>query len=285
VKPVVSSTPILETPMALAATDTVHDIAQEASLVFEGRCSLPLFSARHPAFDLDEAYRASALAHKIRLGKGYKFVGRKAGFTNSRIWDEYGVRAPNWGYVYDRTLHDLATPLALAPYAEPKIEPEIVVGLSAAPSPDMDDAALLGCIGWLAHGFEIVQSVFPNWKFTASDSVAVNAMHAALLIGPRHDVGSRAAEWLRTLPGFDVELYCDDVLMDRGRGSNVLEGPLSVIRHVTGLLESDPDNPPLAAGELVATGTLTRALPVKAGETWTTKLNGIALEGIGLRFC
>ena len=127
--------------------------------------------------------------------------------------------------------------------------------------------------------------MFPNWKFTAPDSVAVNAMHAALLIGPRHDVGSRAAEWLRTLPGFDVGLYCDDVLMDRGRGSNVLEGPLSVIRHVTGLLESDPDNPPLAAGELVATGTLTRALPVKAGETWTTKLNGIALEGIGLRFC
>jgi len=181
VKPVVSSTPILETPMALAATDTVHDIAQEASLVFEGRCSLPLFSARHPAFDLDEAYRASALAHKIRLGKGYKFVGRKAGFTNSRIWDEYGVRAPNWGYVYDRTLHDLATPFSLAPCAEPKIEPEIIVGLSAAPSPDMDDAALLGCIGWLAHGFEIVQSVFPNWKFTAPDSVAVNAMHCCVV--------------------------------------------------------------------------------------------------------
>ena len=271
--------------MALTATDTLHDIAEEASAVFEGRYSLPLFSARYPAFDLDEAYGASALAHKMRLGKGYRSVGRKAGFTNSRIWDEYGVRAPNWGYVYDRTLHDLATPLALAPYAEPKIEPEIVVGLSAAPSPDMDDAALLGCIGWLAHGFEIVQSVFPNWKFAAPDSVAVNAMHAALLIGPRHDVGSRAAEWLRTLPGFDVGLYCDDVLMDRGRGSNVLEGPLSVIRHVTGLLESDPDNPPLASGELVATGTLTRALPVKAGETWTTKLKGIALEGISLRFC
>jgi len=167
--------------MALTATDTLHDIAEEASAVFEGRYSLPLFSARYPAFDLDEAYRASALAHKIRLGKGYRPVGRKAGFTNSRIWDEYGVRAPNWGYVYDRTLHDLATPLSLALYAEPKIEPEIVVGLSAAPSPDMDDAALLGCIGWLAHGFEIVQSVFPNWKFTAPDSVAVNAMHCCVV--------------------------------------------------------------------------------------------------------
>jgi len=73
--------------------------------------------------------------------------------------------------------------------------------------------------------------------------------------------------------------------MDRGRGSNVLEGPLSVVRHLTGLLESDLDNPPLGAGELFATGTLTRALPVKAGETWTTKFKGIALEGISLRFC
>jgi 2-oxo-3-hexenedioate decarboxylase len=41
----------------------------------------------------------------------------------------------------------------------------------------------------------------------------------------------------------------------------------------------------LVAGEIVSTGTLTRALPVKAGETWTTKLKGIALEGISLRFC
>src|SRR5262245_13728566 len=101
--------------MALAATDTLRDIAQEASVVFESRCSLPSFSARYPSFALDEAYRVSALAHEMRLGKGYRPVGRKAGFTNSRIWDEYGVRAPNWGYVYDRNLHDLATPLCLRP--------------------------------------------------------------------------------------------------------------------------------------------------------------------------
>src|SRR5262249_42008785 len=94
--------------MTLPATDILKDIAQEASVVFEGRCSLPLFSARYPSFTLEEAYRVSALANKMRLGEGYRPVGRKAGFTNSRIWDEYGVRAPNWGYVYDRTLHDLA---------------------------------------------------------------------------------------------------------------------------------------------------------------------------------
>jgi 2-oxo-3-hexenedioate decarboxylase len=50
------------------------------------------------------------------------------------------------------------------------------------------------------------------------------------------------------------------------------------------LLARDPDNPPLAAGEIVSTGTLTRALPVRPGETWTTRLIGIPLEGITLTF-
>jgi 2-oxo-3-hexenedioate decarboxylase len=34
----------------------------------------------------------------------------------------------------------------------------------------------------------------------------------------------------------------------------------------------------------VTTGTLTRAMPVNSGETWSTALNGIALDGIRLRF-
>jgi 2-oxo-3-hexenedioate decarboxylase len=72
--------------------------------------------------------------------------------------------------------------------------------------------------------------------------------------------------------------------MDRGRGSNVLDGPLSAVRHLVERLAHDPDNAPLAAGEIVSTGTLTRALPVRPGETWTTTLKGIDLEGASLRF-
>jgi 2-oxo-3-hexenedioate decarboxylase len=39
---------------------------------------------------------------------------------------------------------------------------------------------------------------------------------------------------------------------------------------------------PLQAGELVTTGTLTQALPIRAGETWSTRLEGIDLPGIAL---
>jgi 2-oxo-3-hexenedioate decarboxylase len=283
---------------------TLRDIAGEAEAAFNaGPRKVQPFTARYPDLTMDDAYRITALANGVRIAKGYKPVGRKIGFTNRRIWDEYGVHAPVWGYVYDRTVFDLPDDsssfpgasetrgpemtregISLAPYSEPKIEPEIMLGLSRAPSPGMDDAALLSCIGWVAHGFEIVQSMFPGWKFAPPDAVIVDGHHAALLIGPRHAIGAKAAEWQSALTSFEIELFCDGKLMDKGHALNVLEGPLSTVRYVMELLARDPDNPPLAAGEIVSTGTLTRALPVTPGETWTTALKGIALEGLTLKF-
>ena len=63
-----------------------------------------------------------------------------------------------------------------------------------------------------------------------------------------------------------------------------LDSPLSALRHLVDVLDMDPFNPPLRAGEIVTTGTLTRAFPIAAGETWSTQLEGIALEGATVKF-
>ena len=261
-------------------------MAAEAFAALVGTRQLPPFSTRPGGLDVDDAYRLTPLVRQMYEASGAKPVGRKIGFTNRTIWAQYGVYAPIWGHVFDRSVHDLAAvdTLALAPFSEPRIEPEIVVGLSAAPSAQMDEADLSSCIEWIALGFEIVQSIFPGWKFSAADTIAANGVHGALLIGPRHPFAPRAAEWQRTLPAFQIDLSCGDRLIDRGHAENVLGGPISALRHLVGLLASDPINPPLAAGEIVSTGTLTKAMPVAAGEVWTAAPTGIALEEIRLRF-
>jgi 2-oxo-3-hexenedioate decarboxylase len=264
----------------------IQSIAAEIlALLGTGRQIAP-FSTRPAGLTLEDAYRVSAALNAMRKARGEKPQGRKIGFTNRTIWAEYGVYAPIWGYVYDTTVHDLGagTVLPLAAFVEPRIEPEIVFGLAAAPAADMDDTALLSCLDWVAHGFEIVQSIYPQWKFAAADTVAANGVHGALLIGPRHALASRAGEWQSVLKSLAIDLQCDGRLIDRGSAANVLEGPVSALRHLVGLLARDPDHPPLAAGEIVTTGTLTRAMPVKPGETWSTSLQGIALDGITLRF-
>jgi 2-keto-4-pentenoate hydratase len=266
--------------------ETLNAIAAEAFAALGGARQILPFSSRPPGLSVDDAYRVTPLVRQMYEAGGAKALGRKIGFTNRTIWAEYGVYAPIWGYVFDRSVHDLATvgALPLAPFSEPRIEPEIVFGLGAAPSAHMDEMALSSCIAWVALGFEIVQSIYPGWKFSAADTIAANGVHGALLIGSRHPYPPRAAEWQRTLSSFVIDLKGGGRLADRGNARNVLGGPLSALRHLVELLANDPVNPPLAAGEIVSTGTLTKAMPVAPGEAWTAVPAGVALDAIQLRF-
>lgn len=269
--------------MALA-TD-IETIAREALAALDSGRQITSLSARAPGFDLDQAYRVTATVKRLREQRSEKAIGRKIGFTNRTIWAEYGVYAPIWGYVYDKTVKNLAdidNRFSLAQLIEPRIEPEIVFGLASTPKLGMDEAALLGCVDWVAHGFEIVQSIFPGWKFSAPDTVAAFGLHGALLIGPRHAIAG--TDWRETLSSFAIDLKRNDETLDQGRAENVLGGPLSALRHLVDLLAHDPANPPLAAGEIITTGTLTRALPVAPGETWSTALTGVGLAPIQLHF-
>jgi len=247
---------------------------------------IPLFSSRPAGLTLDEAYRVSTLLRAAFEARGEKVVGRKIGFTNREMWKRYGVASPIWGYVTDRTVRELARDKALLvkDFAEPRIEPEIMFGLKAAPLPGMDDAALLDCIEWLSLGYEIVQSIFPGWKFAAADAVAAHGVHGALLIGTRHAVAPRKKDWRRELGSFEVELCCNGEPSQRGGGSLVLDSPLNALRHLVELLAAQQHGLPLRADEIISTGTLTLAMPVSAGETRTTNVVGIPLEGISLRF-
>ena len=129
-----------------------------------------------------------------------------------------------------------------------------------------------------------MQSIFPRWQFSAHDAVAAFGLHGALLIEPPHRIGTHAEKWSRTLCTFEIDLKRNGTVVDHGCATNVLGGPVSALRYLIDMLARDQVNPPLAAGEIVTTGTLTRALPVSAGETWTTELTGVGLHGVCVRF-
>jgi 2-oxo-3-hexenedioate decarboxylase len=267
-----------------------NEIAREVlAALDEGKQIRPL-TDDNPGLDLASAYRVAASVRRLREVRGDRVVGRKIGFTNTKIWAEYNVAAPVWGYVYESSRHQLVErdgPFDLSSFLEPRIEPEIVFGLAHAPEVGMDGLALLSCIDWVAHGFEIVQSIFPGWRFTAADTVAACGLHGALLIGPRVSIqGKEASRWHEALAGFEVTLSRDGKVVDEGRAANVLgRGPLAALGHLVGVLAADPESPALSAGEVITTGTLTGAERIKAGETWSTTLTGLPLSGLSLSLC
>jgi 2-keto-4-pentenoate hydratase len=244
---------------------------------------IPSWSRSFGGLSIPDANRLTPLLRAAFEARGEKITGRKIGFTNRQMWAAHGVQAPIWGYCTDRTTHKLenAPFQCIKDFTEPRIEPEIM--FSKTPLPNMDGSALLDCIDWLALGYEIVQSIFPGWEFTAADTIAANALHGSLLVGNRHAIAPRKRAWQQELATFRVELHCNGALSGTGGGAFVLGSPLLALRHLVELLATDLHNPPLSAGEIISTGTLTLAMPVRAGETWRTRVHGIPLEEITLR--
>jgi len=260
-------------------------VAGEVLAALDAGGQIAPFTRRIDGFDLAAAYRAAAELRRLRQARGERPVGRKIGFTNRGIWDEYGVFQPIWGDMWEGTVHAAAAggTIAVSHLPEPRIEPEIVLGLDRDLSPGMSVAELAGSVAWVAHGFEIVQSIFPAWRFGAADCVADGGLHGALYVGPRRLLAPDERPGLPVaLARLKLTLLRNGDEVDAGTGANVLDGPVEALAHLVGVLAGDPDNPPLRAGEIVTTGTVTRAFPVAPGERWSTVIAGGDLPGLSV---
>lgn len=265
-------------------------IARELLAALDKGGTIPSIVGRHPGFGWDEGYRVAAEILKLRRARGERTVGRKIGFTNRNIWAEYGATAPIWAHVYDRTLvhtPDSRATISLKGSARPRLEPEIAFKLKAPlPAGVSDPAQVLKAVEWLAPSFEIVDCHFADWKFGPADSAADFSLHWRLVIGTPHEIrGADIPALIPQLRDCQVTLSRDGSIADRGVGANALDHPAAALAHLVEVLSRQPQFDPLAAGEIITTGTLTAAMPIKPGETWSSRYQGLpGVEGLGLTF-
>tara|TARA_R110000823_G_scaffold315018_3_gene445327 strand:- start:162 stop:992 length:831 start_codon:yes stop_codon:yes gene_type:complete len=265
----------------------LHSVAQQMKSAQDEARQIQPFSSQTEGFDLPSAYAVADLIHHARIRQGAVPVGRKIGFTNPDMWAQYGVGEPIWAHIYDTTVvqsHCETKPCSISRFTEPKIEPKIIFHFRTAPPIGGDLKSILQCIDWVAHGFEIVQSHFPGWKFQAADTVADWALHGTLLVGEPQPVDRLGPNLAAALERFSLTLLCDGVIREVGVGKNVLGSPLLAIAHLISVLSKHPKFPPLQANELVTTGTITTAHPIEAGQVWRTEIQDIALPGMAVEF-
>lgn len=226
-----------------------------------------------PSTPVIDAAHAELIREHItskRRSRGEVPVGYKIGFTNRSIWPLYGVDRPIWGVIYNTTVEQLtsdACDVHVDHFVDPRLEPEIVLGLKATPrSAELSD--LVDAIDWYAHGFEIVQSVYRDWKFSAAQALAAQGLHGALKIGTRRAL-SRLNDPVRELAALQLSLFEHNTFVAQGAGANVLDGPIQALAHLARELARHHQF--LQAGDMVTTGTLTDAMPIRPGQFWTTQ--------------
>lgn len=258
------------------------DLAARVLRAFDDNSQIPPLTHALPDLTLDDGYAIAGQVGAERRRRGEQVARRKIGFTNRSIWPIYNVDAPVWGWMYENGVSDIPEDgaIPLPPLPEPRVEPEIVFGFRASPSPEMDLKALADCIDWVAHGVEIVTSLYPDWRFTAPDAVAGMAMHGALWVGDRLEP---TPDRLAVLATCGITLTGPSET-HRGSGADVLGGPLLALQHLVDQIDRMPDAGPIQPGEIITTGTLTDARPIAPGETWRTEFDTPLLNGVNVTF-
>jgi 2-oxo-3-hexenedioate decarboxylase len=260
-------------------------IAARLGAAYANRLPIDPPSTTTAGFDLDAAY---AVESELMHAHGHAAVGRKVGFANKAVWRALKLSTLVWAHMYDDTVQyatNGAAMLSIASMQSPKIEPEIVFKLKNAITGDTADAAaVLASVEWLALGFEVIDCRFPGWKFEPADFVAAYGLHAALVVGePRTVHAADIPELVAQLPVFKVRLLKDGQLVDEGSGKNSLRSPALCLGELAAAIGRRGGVEPLAAGELVSSGTLTESRPIIAGETWSAAADGLDVSGLTLR--
>ena len=274
--------------MTEAAGINPQALARELMAAYADRQTLAVPpSSRDAQFDLTAAYAVEAELVRLRRAAGRTTVGRKVGFANKALWRVLKLETLVWATMYDDTVvyaDGNAASLSLARMVSPKIEPEIVFKMKRTASGGLDAAQVLDRVEWVALGFEIIDCVFTDWTFQPADFVASFGLHAALVVGePLGVEPPQIAALVEQLPRFTVRLLRDGQLVEEGSGRNSLRSPALCLGELASAIARQSGAEPLAAGELVSSGTLTESRPMAPGETWNAIVDGLDVPDLTLR--
>ena len=258
----------------------IEEIASEVSSSISLAKQIEPFSKRGLLLSLQEAYDVAGIVRQ-KLGQT-EIIGRKIGFTNRNIWNIYNVDQPIWGPITTNSISFFESnflKIDLSQFCEPRIEPEIVVCLKQTPKDGSEKTEIY--LDWIAPGFEIVDSIYPNWKFSLTDAIVSGGLHGCLAVGKKFKVNDRTE---RDLINVGVSLYRGDKLEEVGSGANVLDGPVSAIRYLHSGLSKIKNQDSLSAGDIITTGTMTDAKPIFSKEKWSAKFDGVVEAELNLEF-
>jgi 2-keto-4-pentenoate hydratase len=266
----------------------VETLSRELWSAHQTGAMVPVPPSERPGFDLNAAYEVEATLKKFREAEGHRAVGRKVGYANKAMWRVLKLETLVWGHMYDNTVHfsygNTAT-LAISHPRSLKVEPEIVFGLKQPViAAALDSVAALASTDWLAIGFEIIDCPYPEWKFQPSDFVACFGLHAALVIGERVQVRSDLIPKLADeLPKCKLRVLKNGVLVEEGSGKNSLKSPALCLAELGAAIQRRFPSEPLAAGEIVSSGTLTAGHLTDRADLWTVEVDGLPLPPLTLR--
>lgn len=219
--------------------------------------------------DLKTAYAVQALNTQYHLQNGTRLVGRKVGFSNQAIQKQFGVDQPGLGMLFADSAVDDGEEIPWNRVTQPLLEAEIAFVMGR--DMDREDATtvdLLRAVDCVLPAIEVAACRIAKWDVTVADAIADNVCSGLFVLGQE----------AKSIGDFDMRL-CGMVMGDgiepasTGAGVNVLGSPLNSLRWVA--RAASRAGRPLAAGDVVLTGSLGPVLAPRPGAVIEARIEGL----------
>src|SRR5262245_38551918 len=139
--------------MILCRLMTTPGLATDLAAARRGRYTIPGRGGSGEAVSLDAAYELGQDLERERVLAGWRPAGWKLGFTNKALWIRLGLDSPIRARIYGETL--CTGSLSVGELVQPRIEPEVVIGVGGELARGADLDAVAAAVEWVAVGLEV----------------------------------------------------------------------------------------------------------------------------------
>ena len=253
-------------------TQDIIELAARLAKAAAGRAAIAPLSDGLAGLDAAAGYAIQAVA---RQAAG-PLAGWKLGVTSRAKQAQVGLDEPVRGFLAAASALDLGEPLVTAQLIQPRAEPEIVFVMGRDLSgPAVTAADVLAATAGVAAGIEILDSRFVGYRFTMPDAIADNTSAGRYVVGapvPPDGIDLRLA---------GVVLEHNGEVTATAAGAAALGHPAAAVAWLVRELAAAGDG--LRAGQIVLSGGLTAAVPLRPGDVVVATIDRLGTVELACR--
>lgn len=224
-----------------------------------------------PGLTIADAYRIQRRWLEARYARGARAVGYKVGLTSAATQALFGATEPMYGRVLAPGVLASGSRLRAAAFPRPRLEVELAFILGAdVRGAEVTREHVLAATERIVPAFEIVAQRTTSARALA-DAIADNGAHGAIVLG-----SGGIAPGDTDIAAITADFYRNRERIDSGAASSVLGHPAEAVVWLAKAVHEAGEH--LERGQIILTGTLTRAVDIVEGNLYRAEYHGPGVE-------
>jgi 2-keto-4-pentenoate hydratase len=260
----------------------VQDAAAALAHAYDSGKAIPPIVESHPRATVTDAYRIQQAQVETWARSGEVVRGYKVGLASRALQRQVGVDEPDFGRLTGGMFHLEHMLIPPKRFIQPRVQPGIAFLLERplqGPGVTVGDA--VRAVDCVLPALEIADSRIQDWNVSAVDTIADNASCGGVVLGSTPTLLNKVDLDLRLV---GCILFSNGAIAATGAGGAVLGSPLTALIWLANALGALGVT--LEPGQVILSGSLTRAIPIAPGDTIVTTLAalGSVTAVLGARF-